>query len=312
MAANVENMFFVGRETPWHGLGTSIETAPTSKDAIIYAGLDWNVVQSDVFTDNGTLIKGFKVNIRETDKTVLGMVTDRYQIVQNTEAFEFTDSLLGEGVKYETAGSLASGKRIWMLAKMEDRLVTGERVAPYLVFTNSHDGKGAINVAITPVRVVCQNTLNLALKQAERKWSCVHVGDIKSKLEEAKRTLLNAEAYMETLHEEFGELKLMTLTDDKVDDYINLLFPLDENETSLTKINRTKQMREELRIRYFDAPDLQNIEKSAYRFVNAVSDFATHTIPFRKTRNFAENRFMKTIDGNALIDKAYAMVKEAV
>lgn len=312
MAANVENMFFVGRETPWHGLGTSIETAPTSKDAIIYAGLDWKVIQSDVYTDNGTLIPGFKANIRDIDRQVLGMVTNRYQIVQNIEAFEFTDALLGEGVKYETAGSLASGKRIWMLAKMENRIITGENVAPYLVFTNSHDGKGAINVAITPIRVVCQNTLNLALRQAERKWSCVHVGDIKGKLEEAKRTLINANAYMDELHEEFGELKLMTLTDDKVDEYINMLIPLSETETSTTKIRRIEDMRNELRIRYHEAPDLVDIEKSAYRFVNAVSDFATHTIPFRKTKNFAENRFMKTIDGNALIDKAYAMMKEAV
>jgi len=312
MAANVESMFFVGRETPWHGLGTSIEYAPTSKDAIIYAGLDWKVIQSDVYTDNETLIPGFKANIRDIDRQVLGMVTDRYRIVQNIEAFEFTDALLGEGVKYETAGSLASGKRIWMLAKMEDRLITGERVSPYLVFTNSHDGKGAINVAITPIRVVCQNTLNLALKSADRKWSCVHVGDIKGKLEEAKRTLINADAYMEELHEEFGELKLMTLTDDKVDEYINMLIPLSETETSQTKIRRIEDMRNELRIRYHEAPDLVDIEKSAYRFVNAVSDFATHTIPFRKTKNFAENRFMKTIDGNALIDKAYAMMKEAV
>lgn len=312
MAANVENMFFVGRETPWHGLGRSIESAPTSHDAIIYAGLDWKVIQSDVYTDNGTLIPGFKANIRDIDRQVLGMVTDRYRIVQNIEAFEFTDALLGEGVKYETAGSLASGKRIWMLAKMEDRLITGERVSPYLVFTNSHDGKGAINVAITPIRVVCQNTLNLALRQAERKWSCVHVGDIKGKLEEAKRTLINANAYMDELHEEFGELKLMTLTDNKVDEYINMLIPLSETETSQTKIRRIEDMRNELRIRYHEAPDLVDIEKSAYRFVNAVSDFATHTIPFRKTKNFAENRFMKTVDGNALIDKAYTMMKEAV
>lgn len=310
MAANVESMFFVGRETPWHGLGTSIKEAPTSKEAIIYAGLNWNVIQEDVFTEDGILIPHFKANVRETDRAVLGMVTDRYKVVQNTEAFEFTDALLGEGVTYETAGSLASGKRIWMLARMEDRLVTGERVAPYLVFTNSHDGKGAINVAITPVRVVCQNTLNLALSSAERKWSCIHKGDIKGKLEEAKRTLLNAEAYMDELNEEFGELKLIKLPDQKVDEYIGMLLPLDENETSQVKVDRITQMREELRVRYFEAPDLKNIEKSPYRFINAVSDFATHTIPFRKTKNFAENRFMKTIDGNALIDKAYAMMKE--
>lgn len=178
MAANVETMFSV-RVTPWHGLGEIIQEAPTSDDAIRIAGLDWRVIQSELICkENGQVIDGFKVNIRDTDKKTLGIVTDRYKIVQNSEAFAFTDALLGEGVRYETAGSLASGRRVWMLAKLEDRIITDELIEPYLVFTNSHDGTGAVRVAITPVRVVCQNTLNLALQTAERQWSCAHKGDI--------------------------------------------------------------------------------------------------------------------------------------
>lgn len=311
MAANVETMFYVGRETPWHGLGTSIESAPTSEDAIIAAGLDWNVIQEQVYTNDGILIPGYLANIRDTDRKVLGMVTNRYHIIQNKEAFSFTDSLLGEGVRYETAGSLASGKRVWMLAKLDDRVLTGERMSPYLVFTNSHDGTGAVRVAITTVRVVCQNTLNLALKTAERSWSCAHKGDINSKLEAAKATLLNTEHYLSELHEEFGELKLQKLTDDKVRDYINLLIPIDDSASDRT-IVRLQDAREELMDRYMYAPDLRDIEKSAYRFVNAVSDFATHSEPARRTANFKENRFIKTVDGNAMIDMAYKIVKEAV
>lgn len=309
MAANVETMFSV-RETPWHGLGTIIQEAPTSEEALKLAGLDWNVIQSDVIA-KGTLeqIQGFKVNIRDTDRKVLGLVTDRYKIVQNKEAFAFTDALLGEGVKYETAGSLASGKRVWMLAKLEGQKITDELIDPYLVFTNSHDGSGAIRVAITPVRVVCQNTLNLALSKAKRQWSCVHVGDIQNKLEEARETLLNANTYMKALEEEFGELKLKKMTDDKVKEYINMLLPLDENETDLIrKRTNIERMRADLTYRYFEAPDLRDIEKSAYRFVNAVSDFATHREPARRTANYQENMFMRTIDGNALIDKAYELV----
>lgn len=121
MAANVETMFSV-RVTPWHGLGEIIQEAPTSDDAIRIAGLDWRVIQSELICkENGQVIDGFKVNIRDTDKKTLGIVTDRYKIVQNSEAFAFTDALLGEGVRYETAGSLASGRRVWMLAKLEDR-----------------------------------------------------------------------------------------------------------------------------------------------------------------------------------------------
>lgn len=310
MAANVETMFSV-RVTPWHGLGEIIQEAPTSDDAIRIAGLDWRVIQSELICkENGQVIDGFKVNIRDTDKKTLGIVTDRYKIVQNSEAFAFTDALLGEGVRYETAGSLASGRRVWMLAKLEDRIITDELIEPYLVFTNSHDGTGAVRVAITPVRVVCQNTLNLALQKAERQWSCAHKGDIQGKLEEARHTLLNANRYMDELEEDFGELKLIGLTDDKVKAYIEMLLPIDAADTP-RKILNIQNMRDELMYRYLEAPDLAPIEKSAYRFVNAVSDFATHRIPGRQTANYQENMFMKTVDGNALIDMAYRIVRAA-
>lgn len=309
MAANIESLFYVGREVPWHGLGQSVECAPTSEEAIRLAGLDWNVVQEEVRCSSG-IITGYKANIRDIDRKVLGLVTDRYRIVQNKDAFAFTDSLLGDGVTYETAGSLASGKRIWLLARMEGRMLTGENFDPYLVFTNSHDGTGAIKVAMTTVRVVCQNTLNLALKSADRHWSCVHTGDINGKLEDAKNTLLNAHHYLDELEEEFGELKMQKLTKDKVVEYINTMFPIDDADTDRKKGNIIV-MRNELLERYENAPDLQDIEESAYRFVNAVSDFATHTKLHRNTANYQENLFMKTIDGNALIDMAYKMVKTA-
>lgn len=308
---NLENMFWVGRETPWHGLGINVQEAPDSKEAIKLAGLDWKVIQSDVICkEDGSVIPGFKANIRDIDGRVLGMVTDRYKIVQNEEAFAFTDALLGEGVKYETAGSLASGKRVWMLARLEGRLMTDEKVDPYLVFTNSHDGTGAIRVAITPVRVVCQNTLNFALNSAQRQWSCVHVGDIGGKMDDARNTLLNAERYLGALEEEFGELKLKKMDADKVKEYIEMLLPIDEKDSDRKKKN-VQELRDDLMCRYLFAPDLMPIEQSAYRFINAVSDFATHRTPKRNTANYKENLFMKTIDGNALIDQAYKMCAAA-
>lgn len=193
MAANVETMFST-REVPWHGLGRIVSEAPTSKEALQLAELDWEVIQKDIITVDGyNIIPGFKANVRSTDDKVLGIVTDRYKVVQNKEAFEFTDLLLGEGVKYETAGSLQGGRRVWMLARLPYQyVINSEEITPYVVFTNSHDGSGAIRVAITPVRVVCSNTLNLALSTAKRCWSCNHVGDINGKLEDARNTLLYA------------------------------------------------------------------------------------------------------------------------
>ena len=117
MAANVETMFSV-REKPWHGLGTIVAEAPDSGAALELAGLDWNVIQKSIVTADGTEIDGFKANVRDSDNSVLGIVTDRYKVVQNREAFAFTDALLGEGVKYETAGALQGGRRTWMLARL--------------------------------------------------------------------------------------------------------------------------------------------------------------------------------------------------
>ena len=117
MSANVETMLYV-REKPWHGLGTRVKETPTSADALVYAGLDWEVVQKDVYTEDGSLIAGYKVNTCSTDDAALGIVNDRYRVVQNADAFQFTNDLLGAGVTYETAGALQGGRKVWMLAKM--------------------------------------------------------------------------------------------------------------------------------------------------------------------------------------------------
>ena len=310
MAANVEDMFYV-RETPWHGLGTRVLTAPTSKEALGLAGLDWQVVQEPIYTETEELIEGYKANVRDSDRKVLGVVTDRYKVIQNEEAFAFTDELLGEGVRYETAGSLQGGKKVWLLAHMpHEYIISGERISPYLVFSNTHDGSGAIKVALTPIRVVCNNTLNLALNTAKRSWSMIHTGDIKGKMEEAKNTLFMAEKYMDALGKEFETLRMISMSDDKVLEYINELLPVDESATP-QQIRNMKRLQEDMKLRYFEAPDLKDLVKNAYRFVNAVSDFATHVEPLRRTANYKENLFSRTVEGNPLIDKAYQMVLAA-
>ena len=310
MAANVEDMFYV-RETPWHGLGTRVLTAPTSKEALGLAGLDWQVVQEPIYTETEELIEGYKANVRDSDRKVLGVVTDRYKVIQNEEAFAFTDELLGEGVRYETAGSLQGGKKVWLLAHMpHEYIISGERISPYLVFSNTHDGSGAIKVALTPIRVVCNNTLNLALNTAKRSWSMIHTGDIKGKMEEAKNTLFMAEKYMDALGKEFETLRMISMSDDKVLEYIIELLPVDESATP-QQIRNMKRLQEDMKLRYFEAPDLKDLGKNAYRFVNAVSDFATHVEPLRRTANYKENLFSRTVEGNPLIDKAYQMVLAA-
>ena len=329
MSANVEFMYSANNVTPWHNLGIVISSAPTSEDAIKIAKLDWDVISKPIFDGLGRELKGYKVNVRSTDNQILGVVTDKYKIIQNKDAFAFTDALLGEGVRYETAGSLASGKRVWMLARMENRLMADEEMENYLVFTNSHDGKGAVRVACTSVRVVCQNTLNLALANASRHWSCSHMGSIESKLAEARHTLQSAERYMKALEEEFGELKMKKVTDRQVRQMTDKLLEIEyadlykkaiknsnivdfkgmlKNKESEEKLNRK---RNDILTIYNDKPDLRDTERTAFRFVNAVSDYVTHTTDHRNTRNYQENMFMKVIDGHSTIDTAHKIALAA-
>ena len=307
MPANVETMFYT-RTEPWHGLGTRVEEAPTSEAALIYAGLDWNVIQEDVYTEERIFVPGYKVNLRDSDGAVLGIVSDRYRVVQNAEAFRFTDDLLGEGVTYETAGSLNGGRKTWMLAKLPQRyIISGDEITPYLVVMNSHDGSSGIKVAMTPIRVVCQNTLNLALTSAKRIWTTKHTTNVMGRVHEAQVTLGLAEKYMTALGREIDLLSDIRLSDRIAKEFLDEMFPVTDDMSDLQRKNNSR-MREDLEYRYYDAPDLDHIGKNGYRFINAVSDFATHAEPIRKTKNYNENLFQRTVEGNPLIDKAYKMV----
>lgn len=310
MSANAETMFYT-REKPWHGLGVEVAGALSSAEALAASGLGWEVLQKEILTEDGEPVPGFKANVRDLDGKVLGIVTDRYRVVQNAEAFGFTDRLLGEGVRYETAGSLNGGRKVWVLARMpREYIMLGDRISPYLVFSNTHDGSGAVRVAMTPVRVVCSNTLNLALSSAARSWSAVHTAGVRDRISEAEHTLLMAERYMDALGREFEGLSRIKMPDAKTEGSISALLPMDEGMGRVQKGN-VKRLREDLRARYYDAPDLKDMPKNAYRFLNAVSDFTTHAKPLRESGNSRESLFARVMDGNASLDRAYSLVKNA-
>jgi len=310
MPAAVENMFSV-RETPWHGQGLVIESAPTSEDAIRLAGLDWRVESKEIFLADGTKVPDAYANVRSSDNKPLGIVGNRYQIVQNSDAFAFTDALLGEGVKYETAGSLCDGKIVWMLAKLPEKYkILGDDVTPYVVFTNTHDGSGAVKVAMTPVRVVCQNTLNAGLRQAKRTWSARHTGSIDSKMQDAANTLKLADAYMKAQQNLFEDLYKVKTTDSKVVSILNYIAPITDDMTARQASN-VEAIRSDILARYRFAPDLSKTDHTGARLIQAVADSTSHMEPIRKTKNYAENRFKTAINGNDFLDRAINVVLAA-
>ena len=304
MASLVENMFYT-RQKPWHGQGVRVEEAPTSADAIRLAGLDWKVLSEKVYTENGVRVNGYNANVRDKDGKTLGIVGSKYSIVQNEDAFRFTDALLGEGVKYETAGSLKDGKVIWLLAKLPNKYeILGDEVDPYIVFTNTHDGSGAVRVAMTPIRVVCNNTLNMALANAKRTWSARHTGSIETKLDDALETLKFADEYMKATQKTFEDLYKIKLNEFEVRSIINNIVPINEEVMNQQKIENQQTIRNDILYRFKEAPDLKDRESTGARLIQAVADTASHIEPFRRTANFEENRINKAIDGNDLLNNA--------
>lgn len=157
---------------PWHRLGVTVADAQTSADAIQLAGLDWSVEQWPLIARHNGIdreVPGRFANVRADTGAVLGVVSDSYRVFQNRAAFDFFDAIVQERLAiFETAGSLKGGRHIWMLARLPKTLrAAGEdEIRPYVLLANSHDGTRALRMIPTTVRVVCQNTLNLAMGRA--------------------------------------------------------------------------------------------------------------------------------------------------
>jgi len=313
-----EEMFSV-RELPWHGLGKVLEEAPNSADAIRYAGLDWQVEQKQLFYERpdsreafmDLIPSGYMANIRSDTLDILGVVTNRYQVVQNHEAFAFADALLdGGNVRYETAGALFGGKKVWLLARMPSHYILDDEINTYLCFTHGHDGRNPIVAAITNIRVVCNNTLNAALRGTKRMWTSKHIGNMDDKLAIAKMQLNLVRNYNLNLSSLAVTLYQIKIKPYKLDYYINNLFPLTDVATKRVETNINHQ-RDELLYRWQEAPDLENFRHTGWGFVSAVSDYVSHAMPLRETKAWREHRMNNLIAGPELLDKAISLVKAA-
>ena len=308
MPANVSFMASGHGQVPWHKTNyVTVEGTMTSAEALKLAKLDFDVLQEPVFDGQGYVVPGYKLNFKSDDRTLLGLVSSRYKVVQNTDAFAWTDALIGPSCQYETAGSLNNFRTVWMLARLEPKQILGDNFENYLLFMNSHDGSGAMKVCVTPTRVVCQNTLNFALNNAQRKFSMRHVGDISGKLREAEMTLKLSQDYLIQVQDKYMELAKKKVTDKMFDSFLQQLFPVTADDDK-AQVKRQMSRREAVSIAY-DVDDLANHKGTAYGVMNAVSDMAAHYEPSRITDGYFGNLFAKVMEGHPFLDRALELVE---
>lgn len=224
--------FFSVQEKPWHALGQIVSEYPTSKEAITFAGLDYKVgklpnlhqMPSGKSIESNTSFFTYRTD----NEVVLGASVGRdYHIVQNGDAFAFFDAIVGggDGIQYETAGALGDGERIFITAKLPGyiRVGNGDDVTEkYIFLTTAHDGTGSITAAFTPIRIVCQNTLNAALKGMSNVVRIRHTAGAKQRLEDAHKIMGLADTLTLQLEGIFNNWAKVKITDNQVKSLIQL------------------------------------------------------------------------------------------
>ena len=300
-------MFSARGIRPWHGIGEVIQEAPTSEDAIRIAKLGWKVNQEPVYMKDGTEIENLFLNVREDTKDVLGVVRGRYNIIQNDESFKFVDNIIqnskGIECRYETAGSLFNGKRVFMLVKLPEVNILGDEIENYLFFSNSHDGSSGLMAGISNVRVVCNNTLQMAEREAQRLWKIRHTQSIKDRQLEAEKALGLALTYNERIKEDAEKMALKRIDEEK---FFRAFFA----ELKLSEKNAEKTL-VQLRDIYTGKNDLQNFRGSAWGMYNAVADFVSNAEPLRNTKTLNQWKMAGFMDGYKMLDTAQKLLQVA-
>jgi phage/plasmid-like protein (TIGR03299 family) len=278
----VENMFSV-QKRPWHGLGVILQDAPTTEDAIKHAGLDWRVKLEPIYTADGARVPDSMVTRRESDKRILGTVGKGYGILQNADAFKFFDPFLARGeASLESAGSLRGGKTVWVLAKLNRRpleVTPGDAVEKFLLLSNGHDGLTAVRVGFTPVRVVCNNTLQASHANGESQLIRIFHSARVNETVDAVRDIVNAaDARFEATAEQYQFLARRELDLENLKDYVrSVLYPnveLDDmGERQAANLGRiTAQI-----VNLHDAGQGANLARGTYwGAYNAMTEYLTH------------------------------------
>lgn len=295
MPAEIDNMISV-LETPWHGLGSVLSAPPTTKEAIIMAGLNWTVRTEQLYTelpkadvpDEKEMVEVIgRATVRSDTNEVMGVVGPSYTPLQNEEAFEFFDPFLADGTaSIETAGSLRGGRRIWVMAKLNDdpvEIIKDDAVLKYLLLANGHDGSLSCAIGFTPIRVVCQNTLSAALGASASKIVRVrHTRNIAEAVKKIGEIIDARNRAFEATAEQMRELVRMQVDADTLERYVRLVFDRPERGTDEEDLDRETDERKRLTskvIPLFEngrGTDIQGVRGTMWGAYNAVTEYVSH------------------------------------
>ena len=306
-----EAMF--AKQPAWHGLGTVLDYAPTSEEAIKVAHLDWTVSKRRLtwhLPDGSTgKVKSYFSMNRDDNNMVLGIVGSRYTPHQNSEGFKFLDKLLMDGkIRYEAAFALKGGRQVVLLARMPevDSITEDDKCLRYICFAMSHDGSMGIFILPTSVRVVCANTLAMAL-ESELKAHVKHTEGKDDRLEKIGEWLSQYNEKFTLFRDHAQVIATRQYTEKQSQDYMATLFPPPKDDASTRVKNNYKELRKSLIASYNDASNqLPSVKGTWWQMYNTVSFHLDHNGNYKASSDAEnpeqvrrENRFVDLLKGDA-------------
>ena len=317
-------------EVPWHGLGTRLNGPATSAEALTEAQLDWDVLKVPLWAGVGMTsypVPRHHALVRSdlwgTSRCpILGVVGDGYEPLQNAEAFRFFDEIVGsKEAIYHTAGALGQGERIWLLAKLpksDFEVVPGDKVEPYLLLVNGHDGHTPIQIKLTTVRVVCQNTVIRALEQGPTQR--VHHGEgMRQRLWGAAKLLGVVQQEIAGYQQSSQAMAKYPMNPAKLASYLNAIFPdpqrkpdqPPDRQSPLLEVMHRHRARSAY---YYDCGrgnHLPNVRGTLWAALNGVTEYVDHELTSDKS---PDDRFRAVLYGRGQLikQKAYKQAEALV
>lgn len=309
--------------------GVTLDNVTSLDVALKLSGLDFEVEKKPVYFNSTfgmtneagknlppkfTKIEGQFTTVRTDTMQPFGVVTEAYEILQNRDAFDFLDSLVVEGAKFETAGFFKkNGAASYITMSTEPMTILGDEFDPFMMISNGHDGGSAIKVALTPVRAYCRNSAILALKKATSIVTIHHSRKMYDRLVAAKEVLTANTNYLEELKIVAEKLATTPFSEEAFEALAKKLFNPKEEQSEIIQIRNVVQF--EKLMKAYREDDLQNFNGTAWKALQAVSDFESHPTKFRKSKEIANNgtpEFQIVYNGMPLLNKVFAMLQEAV
>lgn len=309
--------------------GITLKNVTSLDVALKLSGLDFEVEKKPVYFNSTfgmtneagkslppkfTKIEGQFTTVRTDTMQPFGVVTDAYEILQNRDAFDFLDSLVVEGAKFETAGFFKkNGAASYITMSTEPMTILGDEFDPFMMISNGHDGGSAVKVCLTAIRAVCKNTAVLALKKASNLVTVQHSKKMYDKLLVAQEVLLSNTKYMEELKIVAEELAVKPFSEEAFEALARKLYPIEEEKSEIIQIRNLAQI--EHLLRAYKQDDLQNFNNTAWKALQAVSDVNSHPLRFRETKKIAANgtpEFQVVYNGMPMLNKVFNILMEAV